>query len=122
MKAIGKRGKLLLVAGVPVALLLVASLYLAFHKDALQADFDKLRVGMTASEVDKILMESGLINDVSSGDLRCWRTDYREPDSFLIPSGSVVVVFDPQKGLIDKSVHRPGMDDIWNHWKRQLGL
>ena len=129
MKALSKRTKLLLLVGIPVALLLAALLYLGFHKDALQADYDRIQVGMTLTQVWEILPES-------DGTLCRWGSqrakfgngglaqyfEFQQSDSFLFPGGRICGHYDFHQKVIDKKIHRPTLDEIWPFWKRWLGL
>ena len=119
--AIGKRSKLLLL-GIPVVLVLAASLYMVFHKDALQEDFDKIQVGMTPEEMKSHLRngESLTCDSLLGPDIYT----IEEPESALFPGRKFYITFNEgtMGGVTEKHVYSPTVGDIWNHWKRQLGL
>lgn len=122
--AISKRGKLLILV-IPTMLVLSVSFYGVFPGDKLQADYDEIQPGMTLQEVSKILekdkIESAHIRiSFSAGEPP--REVYKEVDSVLLPGGSIWVGIDENDRILKKGIQRPGIQAIWNHWKRQLGL
>jgi hypothetical protein len=77
---------------------------------------------MTPEQVSKIVEDIDGSVYIAGSDNRTWTAHYQESDSFLVPGGIINVAFDSRTGVTDKSVHRPGIAEIWNHWKRKLGL
>lgn len=154
---LGKRGTLLLFLGIPLLLLLAASLYLGFSPDALQADFDKMQIGMPLAQVREILTKrdgtfyewerisanevfpyhvvtrrAGTIKvDAPVGSRPGAKSisrefgpefEFQQSNSLLFPGGRISGSYDVHRKLLAKNIIRPSRDDIWNYWKRQLGL
>jgi len=122
--ALSKRTKFLFFLGIPLTLLLAASLYLALSGNALQADFDKIEGGTPLAEVRQNLgrefdLESTCgVDGYPSGSFICV---IKDPDSFLVPGSKIRLRVEKGK-VLGKVIHHPDMNEIVKHWKRQLGL
>lgn len=122
---LGKRGKLWLLVGIPIIVCLAISIYSVFSNGDLQARYDKVQMGMTWVEVDKILWQTGYPEPPGhSTGIR-----YKAPESWWVPGGVIHVLLDDQNRVIHKRVYHPGAHDIlrrlrerWTHWLWLLGI
>lgn len=135
--ALGKRGKLWLVVGVMMMFATAVALFIIFYQPDLQ-HFDRIRVGMTKTEANKVLNGRLIDRKVMSRfeyfgpiyvcTLRA-SNDYTvtvaEPNSAFLPGRTLLLVFndlDGEERVVEKEIRWPSMQTIWSHWKRRLGL
>lgn len=118
--ALSNRGKLGLLVGIPIMLGLAVAFYLTFSRSALQADYDKIQIGMSASEADSFLVMEK--NRAHLGGDPFYLQIYVQPDSPVIPGSRICLTIDLQDRVIKKEIERPSLGRIWNHWMNQLGL
>jgi len=127
---LGMRGKLLLLIGAPFMFFLAASIYLGFSRNSLEADYDRIQVGMTSKEVLTIIEEMklrrGAVVNMSHFDPaqeKPAQLIFSERSSSLVPYSRIRVIFSnrTEQALI-KEIHRPTMDEHWDNCKYLLGL
>lgn len=124
--AIGKRGKLWLLAGVPMVLCMVfivaLSFQMPFARSTPEEEAEKLQPDMTVDDVKVLLQKNLIYSGPVGGNKLCIR--FEEPNSVLFPTGGVTVTFNPSGRIkeIETVSFSKDANNIWYHWKRQLGL
>lgn len=86
-------------------------------------DYEKIQIGMTYMQVrltlDRMLLFGGGRDEI--GDTWLATVDY--PSDGFMPNDTIKLRFDwATNEVVEKSISRPTVNDIWNHWKRQLEL
>jgi hypothetical protein len=120
--ALWKAAKLGAILAIPIFSILVISIWFVLSRNTLQADYEKIQVGMTLGEVYTILPDENYVSSVPGGHHKLWLR-FDPPESTLIPCGTIWVVVDDETELVThKTIEFREKNEFWKHWKRKLRL